>query len=192
MRPVQPGRALGVPMAQGNKQSGTWRRLCDTIGLPQQPAEEGRYQHVRTATLFGSHMGTTTRPTRIAEAYSFRTNARAPVRSCIVHHQVRTRGVRRGPKIMTLGYTSKRIEGRAVIVKDSLLTHQPGGEEGLPASLWTGLKTRRRKLRRHWRESDQGFRTSVAQTASSGGRKHLKSLEPEVALGSHGPLLLLE
>lgn len=36
---------------------------------------------------------------------------------------------------MTVGHTRKRMEGQAVIVKDSLLTQQLGGEESLPASL---------------------------------------------------------
>ena len=92
---------------------------------------------------------------------------------------------------MTVGYTRKGMEGPAVIVKDSVVDAATGGGK-LPACSSTGLKTRRRKLRRHWRESDQGFLTAVAKSASSGGRKHFKSLEPEVALGSHGPLLLLE
>jgi len=63
-------------------------------------------------------------------------------------------------EITTVGYTGKRIEGQAGIVKDSSLTQKPGGEESLPASLWTGLESRRRLMRRHWRNSAQGFRTA--------------------------------
>ena len=36
---------------------------------------------------------------------------------------------------MAVGCTGKRIEGQAVMVKDSSLTEKPGGEESLAASL---------------------------------------------------------
>lgn len=139
VRPVQGSRGLGVHVAQGQKQSGAWRKLCDTAGWLRQPANEGRYQHDpqlgnRTASLFVVDWGDAGRHVSL--------NPRA-LEQVPRHQADRVLCIPLGPskrcstwaEIMTAGYFSKRIEGQTVIVNYSFWTQQLRGEKSLPATL---------------------------------------------------------